>query len=378
MKDLFHTSQDWIFEKGWLDATPAQALIILAGLPCVLLVARLLSVWTGRWLMHYRRGRAASKTSVFHFQNSFFFLIAMLMLSVLLASVSLTGQAKQVAGIVLRSGWAATLCWLLYRSLTYATVLVEHRISESTTEAWRIRGVRTQMIILRRIAGFVVLVLAVSIMLLQFEVVQKVGLSLLASAGVAGIVIGLSAQKSIASILYGLQLAITQPVRIGDTVILEGEWGQIEEIHLTYVVLRIWDERRLIVPVERILNAPFENWTRTSPRIIGTVFINVDFRAPVSDLRQAFTTFVQSQPLWDGRVCSLQVTEVQEHSVQLRALVSAADASSVWDLRCLVREWFIEYLSSLDGGRYLPVFPVQASDPDEADGEETGGPDRAP
>lgn len=365
---LATTDLSWMLESGSSGLTPLQALVLLAGIPACLLLARLLSSLVRRFtlFLRYRRTGPSDLSPVLYFHNSIYFVIGMLLLSVLFLSLSLTGWAEYGSGILLRSGWTLTVSWFFYRALTYVTGIVEHRMGGSKGEAWRIRGVRTQMIILRRVAGFIVLVFAVSILLLQFEIVQKVGISLLASAGVAGIVIGLAAQKSIASILYGIQLALTQPVRIGDTVIIEGQWGQVEEIHLTYLVLRIWDERRLVVPVEHILSQPFENWTRTSPQILGAVFINVDFKTPVSQLRQSFQDFLKGQPLWDGRVCSLQVTDMKEHCVQLRALVSAADASSAWDLRCLVREWFMVELASLDGGRYLPVLPVRSDGPDMA------------
>jgi hypothetical protein len=190
--------------------------------------------------------------------------------------------------------------------------------------------------------------------MLQFDEVRTVGLSLLASAGVAGVVLGLAAQRPVGALLAGIQLSITQPVRIGDTVIVENEWGIIEEINLTYVVVRIWDQRRLIVPMTRFLEQPFQNWTKVSPELLGSIFVYTDHRVPLDAMRAELDRAVKGHPCWDGRVCELVVTDVKERVLEIRSLISAANADDAWKLRCHVREKLVVWLANLDGGRYLP------------------------
>jgi small-conductance mechanosensitive channel len=200
-----------------------------------------------------------------------------------------------------------------------------------------------------------------ALLLLQFDTLRTVGTSLLASAGVAGIVVGLAAQRSIATLLAGLQISMTQPVRVGDVVVIEGEWGTVEEITLTYVVVKIWDLRRLVVPITRILDAPFQNWTRTGADILGTVLLHADYRIPVRRVREELEGFVRRQPQWDRKAVGLQVTGASERTIELRALVSSGDAGANWDLRCAVREHLLEFIQRLDDGAYLPRTRIERS-----------------
>jgi small-conductance mechanosensitive channel len=181
-------------------------------------------------------------------------------------------------------------------------------------------------------------------MLMVFDSVRHFGTALIASAGLAGIIVGFAAQKSIATLLAGFQIAFTQPIRIDDVVIVESEWGQIEEITLTYVVVRLWDLRRLVLPITYFIEKPFQNWTRTSSDLIGSVFLYVDYHVPLAPLRQELQRILDQHPLWDRKVVVLQVTDTKQHTVELRALVSAKDAGTAWDLRCDVREQLITYL----------------------------------
>jgi small-conductance mechanosensitive channel len=190
-----------------------------------------------------------------------------------------------------------------------------------------------------------------------------VGVSLLASAGLVGVVLGFAAQKSLAGVIAGIQLSITQPIRIGDTVVIEGEMGTIEEINLTYVIVKVWDERRLVVPIQKFLDTTFQNWTRVNPELRGIVMLHADYNVPVDAVRAELDRVVHADPRWDGRVCKLHVTEVTDKVVSLRALVSARDADQVWELRCNVREKMVRYLADLDGGKYLAQLrsrPVEA------------------
>ncbi len=234
--------------------------------------------------------------------------------------------------------------WFLIRLLKVGERVIMARFALDHADNLEARRVATHVELVRKVLNVIIVVLAVSIALMTFDAVRQVGISLLASAGVAGIILGFAAQKSIATLIAGIQIAVTQPIRIDDVVIVENEWGRIEEITLTYVVVRIWDQRRLIVPVSRFLEQPFENWTRTSADLIGTVYIYADYNVPTEDVRNELEKIVKETPLWDKRLVSLQVTNATEKTIELRALVSAANSSDVWDLRCFVREKLLDFL----------------------------------
>ena len=179
---------------------------------------------------------------------------------------------------------------------------------------------------------------------MTFDGIRRIGISLFASAGVAGIILGFAAQKVLGSVLAGFQIALTQPIRIDDVVIVEKEWGWIEEITLTYVVVRIWDRRRMILPTTYFIETPFQNWTRVSADILGSIFIYADYRVPVEKLREELENILKNSDLWDGKIQNLQVTNTTENTLELRALMSAADSPTAWDLRVHVREKLVEYL----------------------------------
>jgi small-conductance mechanosensitive channel len=204
----------------------------------------------------------------------------------------------------------------------------------------------TQLKVFKGITNSIIIVLAISISLLTFKEVRTLGLSLLTSAGIVGIIIGFAAQKSIAMFLAGIQLAITQPIRLDDVVIVENEWGRIEEITLTYVVVKIWDERRLVLPVTWFLEKPFQNWTRTSAQITGTVFIYVDYNFPVESIRSAMPDILKKIADWDGRFWNVQVTKATEQYKEIRLMLTSADSSKNWDLRAAVREELIDFINT--------------------------------
>ncbi|MDN3204174.1 mechanosensitive ion channel family protein [Algoriphagus sediminis] len=208
----------------------------------------------------------------------------------------------------------------------------------------RARKVYTQINLLHKVANFVVLLIGVGLILLSFESIRQVGVGLFASAGVAGIIIGFSAQKAIGTLIAGIQIAITQPFRLDDAVVVEGEWGWIEEINLNYVVVKIWDERRLVLPSTYFLEKPFQNWTRSSANIIGSVFLYTDYSVSFDALRKELDRILETTQLWDKRVKVLQVTDSKEHTVESRILVSAKNSPTAWDLRVFVREKMIEFI----------------------------------
>ncbi len=234
--------------------------------------------------------------------------------------------------------------WLLIKAINLAREVILRQYDLGDKDNLKARKVYTQFRVLERIIIFAVILIATAIALMTFDGIKRIGISLFASAGVAGIIIGFAAQKLLGSILAGFQIALTQPIRIEDVVIVENEWGWIEEITLTYVVVRIWDKRRLIVPTTYFIEKPFQNWTRVSADILGTVFIYTDYQVPVEELRKELTRILEGSDLWDGKVNVMQVTNTTDKSIEIRALMSTVDSPTGWDLRVLVREKLITFL----------------------------------
>ncbi|HEX7774921.1 MAG TPA: mechanosensitive ion channel domain-containing protein [Parvibaculum sp.] len=204
----------------------------------------------------------------------------------------------------------------------------------------------TQTRILKRALETLIIIVTVATALMTFDAVRQYGVSLFASAGAAGLIVGLAARPLLSNLIAGVQIAITQPIRVDDAVVIEGEWGWIEEITSTYVVVKLWDWRRLIVPLAWFLDNSFQNWTRQSASIIGSVFLYVDYTVPVERIRAKLTELAKASPLWNGEVVNLQVSDAKERTVELRALVSASTSPKAWDLRCEIREKLIAFLQA--------------------------------
>ncbi len=251
---------------------------------------------------------------------------------------------KDSMGLIASIMFVAAITWGLIALIRTAKNNFLKRFDLSVADNLRMRKLHTQYNILEKILIFIIIVIALGITLMQFEAVRSIGISIFASAGIAGLILGLAAQKALGTILAGLQIAITQPIRLDDVVIVENEWGWIEEINLTYVVIRIWDKRRLVVPSTYFLEHPFQNWTRTSADILGTVFIYTDYTIPIQAMREELTRLLESNPYWDKKVNVLQVTDAREHTLELRALMSAATSPNAWELRVFVREKLVEFI----------------------------------
>jgi small-conductance mechanosensitive channel len=258
--------------------------------------------------------------------------------------VRLSPDQERALQNILTLALIGLVAWTLVQLVNAAVrvLLARHRIDAG--DNLRARAVHTQIMVLRKIAHAVIAIFTLASMLMVFDSVRQFGASILASAGIAGIVVGLAAQRSLATLLAGFQIALTQPIRVDDVVIVEDEWGRIEDITLTYVVVRVWDLRRLIVPITYFIEQPFQNWTRTSADILGTVTIPVDYSAPIEALRRELTRILESSSRWDGKVNVLQVTAATDRTLEVRALASARDASLAWDLRCEVREKLVDFL----------------------------------
>jgi small-conductance mechanosensitive channel len=260
------------------------------------------------------------------------------------------GQIRHGNALLLLAG----LTWLAQRAVSGVAegIMAQHPVDvEDNLNA---RRVLTQTRLLARTTSFMVILAGISLMLMTFPGARQVGTSLLASAGVVGIVAGIAARPVFSNLIAGLQLALSQPIRIDDVLIVEGEWGRVEEITGTYVVMKIWDERRLIIPLQWFIENPFQNWTRNSAQIIGTVFLWTDYRMPLAPLREAALRACQAASEWDRRLCLLQVVEAGESSMQLRLLVTSHNASLNWDLRCKVREALVDFMQR-EYPQFLPV-----------------------
>ena len=238
----------------------------------------------------------------------------------------------------------AAVLYALIKLVYVAEEVILHHFRVDVKDNLRARQMHTRVKILRRLTIAFIIFVGLGVVFLSFERFRELGTGILASAGIAGIVIGLAAQRTLGNILAGIQIAITQPIRLDDVVIVEGEWGRIEEITLTYVVVRIWDMRRLILPISNFIEKPFQNWTRVSADILGTVFIYVDYTVPVDAIREELNRILQNSPHWDKKVGTVQMTNTTDKTVEVRALMSAADSSAAWELRCEVREALIAFL----------------------------------
>jgi small-conductance mechanosensitive channel len=230
--------------------------------------------------------------------------------------------------------------------ITAIAYYLQSRYNLGTSDNLRARKNITQIKVFRAIAVTIIVIIAIGSALMTFEQARKVGISILTSAGILGLIIGFAAQKSLGMILAGIQLAVTQPVRIDDIVIVEGEFGRIEEIQLTYVVLAIWDERRMIIPVTWFLEKPFQNLSRTNTNTLGTILFFVDYSFPVDSIRKVLPSMLQDNNDWDGRVASIQVSNTTENHKEIRVLLSSADPSKSWDLRTTVREKIIDFINT--------------------------------
>jgi small-conductance mechanosensitive channel len=234
---------------------------------------------------------------------------------------------------------------MLINSFKIFEDFVYHQYDLNKDDNLKERKVRTQLIFIRKVIVIFIVLVTLAIILLSFDNVRKIGDGLLTGVGISSIIVGFAAQKSLSNFLAGFQIAFTQPIRIDDVLVVEGEWGRVEDITLTYVVVSIWDQRRLVLPITYFIEKPFQNWTRSTSEILGTVFLYVDYTFPVDDLRTELSRLLTTTKLWDKRVGILQVTDAKEHTIELRILVSARNSSEAFDLRCYIREKLLKYIA---------------------------------
>lgn len=324
--------QRWAIGAGTLAGAVVISLIFRALLFSVLerLGRRSNSIVDASLIRH---GRRPSKLV--------FPLIALL---VAVPTTSLPGWIERPLEHVIGLGLIASAAWavILLADVLADVIVARNRIDVKDNLA--ARRMRTQVTVLRRVFAILVVVVAIAIMLLTIPHVRTIGTSLLASAGLAGLVVGMAMKSTLGNLVAGIQIALTQPIRVEDAVIVEDQWGWIEEINSTYVVVRIWNLQRMVLPLTYFIEKPFQNWTRTTASLIGSVHLYVDYSTSIDELRKELERIVRTTNKWMGNVCVLQVVEATEKSMQLRALVDAPDAGTAWDLRCYVREALIKYL----------------------------------
>lgn len=285
--------------------------------------------------------------------------VLQLLLQALPADMSGVGALERLTGLLAIAAvtWTATAA---IGGLADGILLLHPAEGPDNLDA---RRVQTQTRVLARIASGLALFAGLAFILMTFPKARQLGTSLLASAGVAGLIVGIAARSVFSNLLAGLQIALAQPIRIDDVLIVEGEWGRVEEITATYVVLKIWDERRLIVPLGWFIDHPFQNWTRRSAEILGTVFLWLDYTVPVDAIRHEAQRLCESSPNWDRRVCVVQVTDTNDRAMQVRVLVSSAASGPNFDLRCELREKLTQFVQQ----RYpeaLPRLRAALSQPD--------------
>ncbi len=285
-------------------------------------------------------------------------LVTLVALGILLHYLPLLPDTREVLHHTLLIIAIIAVSWFITRLFRVFEQFILQRYASKVRENESARKISTHVSLARKILNVLLILFAVSSVLMTFDTVRQVGLSILASAGIAGVILGFAAQKSLTTLISGIQIAITQPISIDDVVVVENEWGRIEEITLTYVVVQLWDQRRLIVPINWFIDRPFQNWSRTSPELLGTVFFYTDYTVNPETLRHELERVLASTPLWDGRVAKLHITNITDKSVEIRALVSAANSSNVWELRCLVREQLIEFIKSNYPG-WLPKLTME-------------------
>ncbi|WP_304068391.1 mechanosensitive ion channel family protein [Pedobacter glucosidilyticus] len=265
----------------------------------------------------------------------FYLMIPLLKLSSVF--IQIINKSVEIAFII---GFA----YLLINIINIIQDFVLHSYSLQKDDNLRERRILTQLQFIRKFFVAFIIILTIAAVLFSFEGMRKIGAGLLTGVGIGGIIIGFAAQKSLGNLLAGFQIAFTQPIRIDDVLVVENEWGRVEEITLTYVVLHIWDQRRLILPINYFIEKPFQNWTRTSSDILGTVFIYTDYNIPLDALRQEFIRLLNHTPLWDKKVQIIQVTDAKEQTIEIRALMSAGNSSKAFDLRCYIRENLIDFI----------------------------------
>jgi small-conductance mechanosensitive channel len=331
----------------WITGAGPSGVLSTVGVVVGVLVA-FLAVW--RLVLRFMKDRQLAEGLHAYLRWPARVVVTVVALLLALPTAGLSrGMYGRISHLLLLALLAAG-AWLAVRVVRVAEDALMRRYDVDVPDNLRARRARTQVQVLGRVVIVAIVVLAVALMLLTFPQARAAGASLLASAGIVGIIAGVAARSTIGNLIAGLQIALAEPIRLDDAVVVEGEWGNVEEITLTYVVVRIWDRRRLVLPCSYFVERPIENWTRYSAEIVGTVLLHVDYTTPVQEVRAEFEQLLATSKLWNGHTAVLQVVDTTERTMVLRALVSADSAPSAWDLRCEVRERLLAWLQHRQPG----------------------------
>jgi small-conductance mechanosensitive channel len=327
----------------------------VAGLVISLIIVSLIKVTASRKDWRAVRAIRESLTSVLHF------FIPLMLVTAASKTYSYSNPEYEWVFALSKTALIAVTTWLMTRVVIVIEKILIDKLDFNSPDNNQARRLFTKIKFVKRIVVIMVVTIGVSILLLSFESVRQYGVGILTSAGIASVIIGFAAQKSLANLMAGIQIAFTQPIKIDDVVIVEGEWGRIEEINLTYVVVNIWDLRRIVLPITYFIETPFQNWTRNESALIGSAFFQLNYHAPVPRLREKLKEILDQSPLWDGRSWALQVTDTQGQMMVVRALMSARNSSETFDLRCIVREKMIEFITT-EYPEALPSTRIESKD----------------
>lgn len=368
MLDVINYSYAEILNTLWLLPNWLTASALVIGGILVALIANAVIVHAIRNTLGVRHPKTRSLLT--RSKGPLRLALIVLALSLVVRVAPIGDRAATVFGNILNVAFIALLGWTALIAAQIGSQIYLRRFSIDAEDNLLARKHVTQVGILKRAADTLIVIMTVAAAMMSFEQVRQYGVSLFASAGVAGLAIGIAARPLLANLIAGVQIAVAQPIRLDDVVFLEGEYGTIEEITTTYVVIKLWDWRRMVVPLSYFIEKPFQNWTRETSALIGSVFLYVDYTVPVEKLREKLMEVARASPLWDGRVVVLQVSDAtKDHTVELRALLSARSAPAAWDLRCEVREKLIAYLQEEYPGalpRQRQEFVSSRSEPDQA------------
>ena len=322
---------------AWVPAVLVVTLSLAVGFLARFILLQFIRYWQSR-------DRKLFKSLEKHLRGSMFLFIPLLLIRVGVNYVHVQPEYITFITTTINIFIILSFCSVLIRLINVAQDMLFIRYDINISNNLRARKIRTQIIYVKKVAIVVLVTLCLSLILLSFPGVRKFGTTILAGAGVAGIIIGFALQKSLVNLFAGIQIAFTQPIKIDDAVVVEKEWGWIEEINLTYVVVRLWDLRRLVLPITYFTENPFQNWTRNNAQILGSVFLYVDYSMPLEPLRKHFEKVLSETRLWDKETQVLQVTDTTEKTMTIRLLMTAQNSPTAWDLRCYVREKMIEFI----------------------------------
>jgi|UPI000308AA0D small-conductance mechanosensitive channel len=321
----------------WVPAVLLVTLSLAVGFLARFILLRFIRYWQNR-------DRKLFKSLEKHLRGSMFLFIPLLLISAGLNSVNIQPGSLSFITTTVNIFIILSFCSVIIRLINVAQDMLFIRYDINLSNNLRARKIRTQIMYVKKVAIVVLVTLCLSLILLSFPGVRKFGTTILAGAGVAGIIIGFALQKSLVNLFAGIQIAFTQPIKIDDAVVVENEWGWIEEINLTYVVVRIWDLRRLVLPITYFTENAFQNWTRNNAQILGSVFLYLDYSMPLEPLRKHFEKVLSETKLWDQQTQVLQVTDTTDKTMTIRMLMTAQNSPTAWDLRCYVREKMIEFI----------------------------------